>query len=92
MTSFVAAPAEITMLPVVAEVNPLELTVKVYVVALSNNKLLKVAIPFTAFADMVPLSVPVPVAIAIVTDADDVVTILPPASCIAATNDGDKAV
>ena len=80
------------MLAVVAEVNPPELAVKVYVVALSKSKLLKVAIPLTAFTVVVPLSVPVPVAITIVTDAEEVVTVLPLTSCTAITNEGDKAI
>ena len=54
--------------------------------------MLKVAIPLTAFTEVVPLSVPVPVAIATLTDAEEVVTVLPPASCTATTNDGDKAI
>lgn len=89
--SFDAAPAEMLNVELVALVSAPDEALSVYPVPdLLIERPEKVATPLTALTVAVPESVPPPgfVAIATVIDADEVVTVFPPASWTATVTDG----
>jgi len=72
-----------------------KVAVKVYVPAIVNRRLLKVATPFDAATVVVPLTVPAPVDVldeVMVIGAVELVTTLPKVSCMLTTTAGANAV